>query len=151
MYAISCFVFIIALLTTLLLIKVTQGLTGAGSALLQVGVLFMHFIKKWFLGRTPRQAYAVTFLMPQVISSSNARHIFLIIISTIQADFGLVLPRISLLATIALTYSVLSPVINGLATVAFFLFFFAWKFRKFFPLHKAQSGNVACRSAHMGV
>ncbi|CAL1696410.1 unnamed protein product [Somion occarium] len=87
----------------------TQGLTGAGSALLQVGVLFMHFIKRWFLGRTPRQAYAVTFLMP-------------------MADFGLVLPRISLLATIALTYSVLSPIINGLAMVAFLLFFFAWKF-----------------------
>ncbi|KAI0076270.1 DUF221-domain-containing protein [Panus rudis PR-1116 ss-1] len=87
----------------------TQGLTGAGSALLQVGALFMHYIKKWFLGRTPRQAYAVTFLMP-------------------KADFGLVLPRISLLATIALTYSVLSPIINGLATVAFILFFFAWKF-----------------------
>ncbi|TCD61098.1 hypothetical protein EIP91_009035 [Steccherinum ochraceum] len=88
---------------------ITQGLTGAGSALLQVGVLFMYFVKKFFLGRTPRQAYRVTFRMP-------------------KADFGLVLPRISLLATIALAYSVLSPVINGLAMVAFTLFFFAWKF-----------------------
>ena len=44
----------------------TQGLTGAGSALLQIGALLGHFIKKWFLGRTPRQAYAVTFLMPKV-------------------------------------------------------------------------------------
>ncbi|KAI0790073.1 hypothetical protein C8Q75DRAFT_139060 [Abortiporus biennis] len=88
---------------------ITQGLTGAGSALLQVGVLLLYFIKKWFLGRTPRQAYGVTFLMP-------------------KADFGLVLPRISLLATIALAYSVLSPIINGLAMVAFMLFFFSWKF-----------------------
>jgi len=88
---------------------ITQGLTGAGSALLQVGVLVMYLVKKWFLGRTPRQAYSVTFLMP-------------------KADFGLVLPRMSLLATIGLAYSVLSPIINGLAMLAFILFFFSWKF-----------------------
>ncbi|KAI0340297.1 DUF221-domain-containing protein [Trametopsis cervina] len=87
----------------------TQGLSGAGSALLQVGQLFVHYVKKWFLGRTPRQAYGVTFLMP-------------------KANFGLVLPRMSLLATIALAYSVLSPIINALATVSFLLFFFSWKF-----------------------
>ncbi|TFK46380.1 DUF221-domain-containing protein [Heliocybe sulcata] len=88
---------------------VTQGLTGAASALIQLGSLILHFIRKWFLGRTPRQAYGVTFLMP-------------------SANFGTVLPRISLLATIGLVYSVLSPIINGLATVAFFLLFIAWKF-----------------------
>lgn len=88
---------------------ITQGLTGAASALIQLGPLIFHFIRKWFLGRTPRQAYGVTFLMP-------------------AANFGTVLPRISLLATIGLAYSVLSPIINGLATVAFFLLFLAWKF-----------------------
>ncbi|KAF8586259.1 DUF221-domain-containing protein [Ramaria rubella] len=88
---------------------VTQGLTGAGSALLQVATLFMHYIRKWFFGRTPRQAYAVTFLMP-------------------SADFGTVLPQMSLLATIGLAYSVLSPIINGLATLAFVLFYLSWKF-----------------------
>ncbi|EKM57367.1 uncharacterized protein PHACADRAFT_194921 [Phanerochaete carnosa HHB-10118-sp] len=87
----------------------TQGLSGAGSALLQVGTILLYFAKKWFLGRTPRQAYEVTFMMP-------------------KADFGLVLPRISLLATIALAYSVLSPIINGLAMLSFLLFFMAWKF-----------------------
>lgn len=87
----------------------TQGLSGAGSALLQVGTLALYFVKKWFLGRTPRQAYEVTFMMP-------------------KADFGLVLPRISLLATIALAYSVLSPIINGLAMLSFLLFFVSWKF-----------------------
>lgn len=47
---------------------------------------------------------------------------------TSQADFGLVLPRMSLLATIGLAYSVLAPVINGLATVSFILLFYSWKF-----------------------
>ena len=46
--------------------SVTQGLTGAGGALLQAATLFIHYIRKWFFGRTPRQAYTVTFLMPSV-------------------------------------------------------------------------------------
>jgi hypothetical protein len=38
---------------------VTQGFAGAGSALLQIAPLAMHFIKKIFFGRTPRQAFQV--------------------------------------------------------------------------------------------
>jgi len=45
---------------------VTQGLAGAGAALLQLTDLVLHFIKKWFLGCTPRQAFRVAFLMPSV-------------------------------------------------------------------------------------
>ena len=51
-------------------------------------------------------------------------------LTRVQADFGLILPRISLLATIALAYSVLSPIINGLAMLSFLLFFISWKFRE---------------------
>ncbi|KAG8838378.1 hypothetical protein FRB91_007651, partial [Serendipita sp. 411] len=43
-------------------------------------------------------------------------------------DFGVVLPRMSLLATIAFAYCIISPIINGLALLAFFLFWVAWKF-----------------------
>jgi hypothetical protein len=49
-----------------------------------------------------------------------------------QADFGVVLPRISLLATIGFAYSIISPIINGLAVLTFFLFYLAWKFCTFF-------------------
>lgn len=64
-----------------------------------------------------------------------------------QADFGVVLPRLSLLATIAFAYSVLSPLINLLALISmypyqllshllihltgFMMFYLAWKFRKY--------------------
>ncbi|KAF8160922.1 DUF221 family protein [Crassisporium funariophilum] len=89
--------------------NVTQGLAGAGSALVQLAPLVLHFIRKWFLGRTPRQAYEVTFRMP-------------------AADFGTVLPRLSLLATIAFAYSVLSPLINLLALISYGMFYLAWKF-----------------------
>ncbi|PPR03078.1 hypothetical protein CVT24_012391 [Panaeolus cyanescens] len=88
---------------------VTQGLAGAGSALVQLAPLALHFIRKWFLGRTPRQAYDVTFKMP-------------------SADFGTILPRLSLLATIAFAYSVLSPLINLLALLCYSMFYIAWKF-----------------------
>lgn len=37
-----------------------------------------------------------------------------------QADFGVVLPQLSLLATIAFAYSVISPIINGLALLSTF-------------------------------
>jgi hypothetical protein len=88
---------------------VAQGLSGAGSALIQLVPLIMHYVRKWFLGRTPRQAYEVTFVMP-------------------SADFGVILPPLSLLAAIGFAYSVISPIINVLALVTFMFFYIAWKF-----------------------
>ncbi|KAJ7595058.1 DUF221 family protein [Mycena floridula] len=88
---------------------VTQGLSGAGGALAQLVPLAIYFIRKKLLGRTPRQAYAVTFLMP-------------------AADFGIILPQLSLLATIAFAYSILNPLINPISVIAFGMFYLAWKF-----------------------
>ncbi|KAJ7495963.1 DUF221 family protein [Mycena galericulata] len=88
---------------------VTQGLAGAGAALAQLFPIALHFIQKWLLGRTPRQAFNVTFLMP-------------------SADFGVILPRLSLLATIGFAYSVLNPVINLFAFLSYVMFFLAYKF-----------------------
>ncbi|ESK88187.1 duf221 family protein [Moniliophthora roreri MCA 2997] len=87
---------------------ITQGLAGAGIALAQLIPMILHFIKKWFLGRTPRQAYGVTFMMP-------------------SAEFDTILPRISLLATIGFAYSVLNPLINPLACVSYGMFYIAYK------------------------
>ncbi|EIN07902.1 DUF221-domain-containing protein [Punctularia strigosozonata HHB-11173 SS5] len=104
----------------------TQGLSGAASALIQLGPLIMHYVKKWFLGRTPRQAYGVTFLMP-------------------SADFGTTLPRLSLLATIGFAYSVISPLINGLALLGFSLLYVAWKFlltQVFDQPEEAETGGL---------
>lgn len=49
--------------------KVTTGLTGAASALLQVASLFLYFIHRWLFGDTPRQAYKKTYVMPKVRTS----------------------------------------------------------------------------------
>jgi hypothetical protein len=45
-------------------VSVTQGLSGAASALIQLGALVLHYYQKWYAGRTPRQAYKATFVMP---------------------------------------------------------------------------------------
>ncbi|KAG9226508.1 hypothetical protein CCMSSC00406_0005825 [Pleurotus cornucopiae] len=88
---------------------ITQGLAGAGGALIQLMPLILHYIQKWFLGRTPRQAYRVNYLMP-------------------AADLETILPRLSLLATIGFAYSIIAPLISLLALVSFIMFFIAWKF-----------------------
>ncbi|KAF7321922.1 hypothetical protein MKEN_00714500 [Mycena kentingensis (nom. inval.)] len=88
---------------------VTQGLAGAGAAMAQLFPIVIHFIRKWFLGRTPRQAFHVTFMMP-------------------AADFGLILPRLSLLATIGFVYSLLNPLINLFAFASYLMFYLAFKF-----------------------
>jgi hypothetical protein len=64
---------------------------GAAGALLQVGPLIVYFIQKIFFGNTPRDSYRATFFMPSF-------------------EFGIMLPRMSLLATIGLAYSVIAHV-----------------------------------------
>jgi Calcium-dependent channel, 7TM region, putative phosphate len=71
---------------------IQQGFTGAASALLQAGPLIVFFVKRLFFGETPRTAYTATFTMPNV-------------------DFGEMLPRMSLLATIAIAYSIIAWVL----------------------------------------
>lgn len=88
---------------------VANGLAGSAGALAQIGPIVVYFLKKHLFGSTPRQAFEVTFMMP-------------------KADFGVILPRMSLLCTIALAYSAIAPVINGLAMLAFALYWIAWKF-----------------------
>ncbi|KAG8890163.1 hypothetical protein FRB99_003920, partial [Tulasnella sp. 403] len=95
--------------TFFLTYTVTTGFAGAASALLQLVPLLLYFVNRWLFGDTPRQAYKKTFLMP-------------------NADFGEILPRVSLVAAIAMAYSVVAPIINGLALLTFFLLWVAWKF-----------------------
>ncbi|KAG8771298.1 hypothetical protein FRC19_005815 [Serendipita sp. 401] len=58
-------------------------------------------------------------------------------------DFGVVLPRMSLLATIAFAYCIISPIINGLALLAFFLFWVAWKFLLIWVMDQPASRETA--------
>jgi len=53
-------------------------------------------------GNTPRQTYNVEFMMP-------------------NTDLGTTLPRLSLLATIGIAYSVIAPIVAAFAAIAFSL------------------------------
>ena len=86
----------------------------------------MYFIKKRLLGSTPRQTFDITYKMPSV-------------------DFGTLLPRLSLIATIGFAYSILSPLINAVAFVSFTLFFVAYKFlfmQVYDQPEEAESGGM---------
>ena len=86
----------------------------------------MYFIKKRLLGSTPRQTFDITYKMPSV-------------------DFGTLLPRLSLIATIGFAYSILSPLINAVAFVSFTLFFIAYKFlfmQVYDQPEEAESGGM---------
>lgn len=53
--------------------------------------------------------------MPSV-SDHDIRHVDWF--NNLQADFGIIMPRLSLLATIAFAYSILSPLINVMALIS---------------------------------
>jgi len=95
--------------TFFLTYTITTGLSGAAGALLQVGSLLVFYLNRWLFGDTPRKAYKKTWIMP-------------------NTDMGVLLPRISLIASIALAYSIISPIINGLALLSFTLLWLAYKY-----------------------
>ena len=86
----------------------TTGFSGAGTAMLQVWSVIAYTFKKKWSGRTPREAHKVSRLMPSV-------------------DFGDILPPISLLATIGLSYVVINPLLNVVSTLAVAVLWFAYK------------------------
>ncbi|KAG9089597.1 hypothetical protein FRC06_001468 [Ceratobasidium sp. 370] len=114
---------------------VANGLAGSAGALAQIGPLVVHFIKKYLLGSTPRQSFEITFIMPRVRVSysvaSSPRTDGLVgrFRSNIAKNVTAVHYRTRLLgAKITVQPQIISPVINGLAMLAFALYYVAWKF-----------------------
>ncbi|KAH7106891.1 DUF221 family protein [Auriculariales sp. MPI-PUGE-AT-0066] len=102
------------------------GMSGAGSAFLQAVPLVIHFLKKKFLGRTPREAYSASLIMPSI-------------------DFGVIMPPISLLATIGLSYVVLNPLVNVFSTIAVGMLWFAYKYMFLYVFdqpEKSETGGL---------
>ncbi|EJD51988.1 DUF221-domain-containing protein [Auricularia subglabra TFB-10046 SS5] len=102
---------------------ISTGFTGAGMAFLQLVPLVLHYVKKWLFGRTPREAYSVSFIMPAL-------------------DFGVVIPPISLLATIGLSYSVISPLMNVVAVIASGLLWFAYKYLFLYVMDQPEQNET---------
>ncbi|KAI3622643.1 duf221 family protein [Moniliophthora roreri] len=88
---------------------ILQGLSGTAGGFLQIVPLVIYYVKLFILGSTPRAVYGIKYVMRSVA-------------------WGTLWPGITLLSVIALGYSVISPIINGLACFTFFAFYLMYKY-----------------------
>ncbi|KAK6996370.1 kinase domain-containing protein [Favolaschia claudopus] len=95
--------------TFFLTFTVLRGLSGAANGLLQIGPLILYHTKLFMLGSTPRSIYAIKY-------------------GSRSVQWGTLFPDFTLLAVIGLVYSVISPIINGIACFAFFVFYHLYKY-----------------------
>jgi calcium permeable stress-gated cation channel len=86
-----------------------QGLSGTGGGFLQIGPLVVYYVKITLLASTPRSVYNIKYT-PRT------------------SDWGTLFPSMTQLVVITLGYSIISPIINGLAFAAFVLFYFLYKY-----------------------
>ncbi|KAL1836118.1 hypothetical protein VTJ49DRAFT_5553 [Mycothermus thermophilus] len=92
---------------------IVQGLTIATSVLTQVAGFVIFWLLYKFLAFTPRAMY-------QKWTELSA------------ISWGSTLPVYTNIVVIAITYSCIAPLMLGWATVAMFLFYFAWRYNVFF-------------------
>ncbi|PPQ67349.1 hypothetical protein CVT24_011532, partial [Panaeolus cyanescens] len=88
---------------------ILQGLTGVAGGFLQIVRLILYYVKLFILGSSPRSVHSIKYVMPSVA-------------------WGTLFPSITLLVVITLGYSIISPIINGLACFTFFLFYQLYKY-----------------------
>lgn len=86
-----------------------QGLSGTAGGFLQIVPLVMYYVKTILGGSTPRSVYEIKY-------------------SPRTSTWGTLFPTMTQLVVITLGYSIISPVINGLAFAAFFLFYILYKY-----------------------
>jgi len=84
-------------------------LSGVAGGFLQIVPLIVYYVKLFLLGSTPRSVYTIKNTMRSV-------------------QWGTLFPSITLLMVVTLAYSVLQPIINGMAMGIFFLLYQLWKY-----------------------
>lgn len=100
-----------------------QGLSGTAGGFLQVVPLIMYCVKNTLLGSTPRSVYQIKY-------------------SPRMSNWGTLFPTVTQLVVITLGYSIISPIINGLAFVAFFLFYLLYKYLFTWVNDQPRSGDT---------
>ncbi|KAL4071415.1 hypothetical protein V8B97DRAFT_467079 [Scleroderma yunnanense] len=88
---------------------ILQGLSGVAGGFLSIVQLVIYYVKLFILGSTPRSIYDIKFA-PRTV------------------QWGTLFPSVTLLTVITLAYSIISPIINGLAVLTFFLFYLLYKY-----------------------
>ena len=102
---------------------ILQGLSGTASGFLQAVPLVIYYVKLFILGSTPRSIYTIKYTLRNVA-------------------WGTLWPATTLLVVIALAYSIISPIINGLVCFSFFLFYQLWKYLFLWQLEQPKSGET---------
>ncbi|KZS96318.1 DUF221-domain-containing protein [Sistotremastrum niveocremeum HHB9708] len=100
-----------------------QGLAGAAGGFLQIVPLIIYYVKLFILGSTPRSVYNIKYDLRDVA-------------------WGTLFPSITLIVVISFGYMMISPVINGLACMTFFLFYMMWKYLFLWQLDQPASGDT---------
>ncbi|KAJ3734584.1 hypothetical protein DFJ43DRAFT_1063453 [Lentinula guzmanii] len=88
---------------------VLQGLSGTAGGFLQIVPLIIYYVKLYLLGSTPRSMWGIRYGKRSVA-------------------WGTLFPNTTLLTTIAIGYSIIAPIINGLACATFFAFYMLYKY-----------------------
>ena len=101
--------FIVRMLISALSFIMLEGLLGTARGFLQVLPLAMYYVKITLFGSTPRSVYSIKY-------------------SPRTSNWGALFPQMTLLVAITLGYSVISPMINGIAFVTFFLLYMLYKY-----------------------
>ncbi|KAJ7485366.1 hypothetical protein FB451DRAFT_1229446 [Mycena latifolia] len=109
--------------TFFLTYTILQGLAGTAGGFLQIVPLVVYYVKLVLLGSTPRSVYGIKY---------GARSV----------AWGTTFPGITLLVVIALVYSVISPIINGLACFTFFMFYQLYKYLFLWQFEQPQSSDT---------
>ena len=109
--------------TFFLTYAILQGLAGSAGGLLQIVPLVLYYVKLYILGSTPRSIYTIKYSLRNVA-------------------WGTLFPAMTLITVIGLAYSIISPIINGLICVAFFLFYQVWKYLFLWQFGQPEAGDT---------
>jgi hypothetical protein len=102
---------------------ILQGLSGVAGGFLQGVPLAIYYVKLIILGSTPRSVYDIKYGLRSI-------------------DWGTTFPGITLLVVITLAYSIISPIINGLACVTFLLFYMMYKYLFLWVYQQPSTGDT---------
>ena len=86
-----------------------EGFSGTASGFLQAVPLAVYYVKIRLLGSTPRSVYNIKY-------------------SPRTSNWGTLFPSVTLLVVITLSYSVIAPIINGMALLTFSLLYMLNKY-----------------------
>lgn len=117
---------------------VLQGLSATAGGFLQIVRLIVYYVKLILLGSTPRSIYGIRYNPGAVAWGTLFPSITLLTVISKSSYEAVSECSCSSRFRVGLAYSIISPVINGLAVLAFFMFFQLYKYLFLWVLEQDQ-------------